>query len=52
MTTGELTGICVLEVKGSAGSYTDKLGRSYSHECGAKALLASATAALAAVFLM
>jgi hypothetical protein len=45
----EITGICVDKV---LAKYTDDLARDYTHECGAKALLASATAIFAAVFMM
>jgi len=50
VTTDQIETICAVE---STGEYTDSLGREYKHECnGAKALLASATAVLAAVLLM
>jgi len=45
----KIEGICADK---KLGTYTDGLKRDYTHECGAKALLASATAVFAAVFLM
>jgi hypothetical protein len=41
--TPEITGICVST---ATGSYTDGLGREYTHTCGARALIATAAAAV------
>jgi len=49
VTDGQLKDVCVDK---TTLKYTDGLGREYSHQCGAKALLASASALLAAAFLM
>jgi len=46
----ELTGVCATK---STGSYTnEELGLTYTHVCGAKALIATATTLLAAAYLM
>lgn len=50
VTTGQLDDICVDK---TSLKYTDGLGRQYKHMCdGAKALLASASALIAATYLM